>query len=130
MTLTVDTDHKTILFSGCDMSEAVHFARLHEFDGYTVKKDLPAYRVDYAGTFKNPEPFNPDEIFRGILAKENPEYLDSEVVQVQHTNTLRFPNGVECQIAFCDENKVPKFLQSDDKVIIASGQMEVKRVKK
>lgn len=80
MTLTIDTDHKTILFSGCDMAEAVHFARLHEFDGYTVKKGLPAYSVKFAGTFNNPESFNPDEVFRGILAKEDPEYLESEVI--------------------------------------------------
>lgn len=55
MVLTIDTDHKIILFSGCDMAEAVRFARLHEFDGYTVKKDLPAYSVGFAGTFDNPE---------------------------------------------------------------------------
>jgi len=83
MILTIDTDSKTILFSGCEMSEAVYFARLHEFDEYTVKKDLPAYNISYHGTFNNPEPFNPDQVFRGILGKENPEYLESEVVKLK-----------------------------------------------
>lgn len=92
MTLTIDTESKIILFSGCEMFEAVHFARSHEFDGYTVKKDLPAYSVGFAGTFNNPEPFNPEEVFRGILGKENPEYLESEVVENPITKLFILPN--------------------------------------
>jgi len=68
MTLTVDTESKTILFSGCEMSEAVHLARAHGFDGYTVKKELPATMV-YG--------FVPDGIDVEKLQRENlgGEYL-------------------------------------------------------
>ncbi len=72
MTLTIDTDHKTILFSGCDMAEAVHFARLHEFDGYTVKKKLPATMV---------HGFVPDGVDVEKLQRENlgGEYLKETI---------------------------------------------------
>ncbi len=77
MTLTIDTNNKTILFSGCDMSGAIHFARLHEFDGYVVKKKLPATVIH--GFV--PVDFDVEKIQRENLGGE---YLESEVVKNPH----------------------------------------------
>ena len=77
---TINTDHKTIEYAGCDKAEAILFAQLHEFEGYTLRKDLPGYNVSYYGTFNNPEPFNPDKVLRGILGEKESEYLEETVI--------------------------------------------------
>jgi len=53
MILTINTESKTILFSGCEISEAVHFARLHELDDYEIKEAYPIHKITYKVNLDN-----------------------------------------------------------------------------
>jgi len=79
-TYTINTYHKTIEYAGCEKAEAVLFAQLHEFEGYTLVKQLPKSTLSFCGTFSELDKIDPYKVFRDILAKDNPEYLEETVI--------------------------------------------------